>query len=166
MTAHGRRIGARAAAPLAAPLVALAALGLGILAAGPASAAPETPRRWSADLKAARVALAVERRGKGEALVLTVTPLTGARIEPQAVRIDAPTLVRRHLKGRFPTTVRADGKPGAAIRAVLPLDAPGAVRLGDVDSNDGALRVEYRACTAGSKSCTVERADIPLRAAP
>ncbi|HYD67899.1 hypothetical protein [Azospirillum sp.] len=136
------------------------------LLSGTTLAAPEGPRRWSADLKAARVVLAVERQGKGEALVLTVTPLAGARIEPQAVRIDAPTLVSRRLKGRFPTTVRSEGKPGGAIRAALPLDAPGAVRLGDADSNDGALRVEYRACAAGPKSCTVERADIPLRVAP
>ncbi|HYH17274.1 MAG TPA: hypothetical protein VD995_01535 [Azospirillum sp.] len=145
---------------------ATAALAALILVSGAAVAAPETPRRWSADLKNARVVLAVERRGKGEALVLTVTPLAGARIEPQAVRIDAPTLVRRHLKGRFPTTVRSEGKPGAAIRAALALDAPGTVRLGDPDSNDGALRVEYRACAGGPKSCTVERVDIPLRAAP
>lgn len=142
------------------------ALAVLAVAAGLAGAAAAAPERWSADLKGARVALAVQRQGRGEALVLTVTPLSGARIEPQAVRIDAPTLVRRHLRMRFPTTVRGEGKPGAAIRAALPLAAPGAVRLGDPDSNDGALRVEYRACTDGPASCTVERVDIPLRAAP
>ena len=46
---------------------------------------------------------------------------------------------------------------------LLPLTAPGALRFGEADSNDGALRIEYRYCTAQAGACSVESVDIALR---
>jgi len=135
---------------------------------GPASvAAGGAEREWSLNTTSADVGASLEREGNRESLVLHVHPHDGVRIEPPVLRVDAPALMRSHIAVRFPTTVRAEGKGRAAtIRAALPLDAPGKVHFGDSDRNDGALRIEYRYCTAKAESCAVEQVDIALRAAP
>lgn len=129
-----------------------------------AAAGPE--REWSLRTRSADIRAALEREGNRESLVLSVHPLDGVRIEPPTVRVDAPALVRPHIAVKFPTTVRAEGKGRAGtVRAALPLEGPGRVRFGDADRNDGALRVEYRYCTAPT-DCAVESVDIAVKAGP
>lgn len=131
------------------------------------AAAAGADREWSVNTASADVGASLEREGNRESLVLHVHPHDGVRIEPPVLRVDAPALMRPHIAVKFPTTVRAEGKGRAAtIRAALPLDAPGRVRFGNADRNDGALRIEYRYCTAGAERCAVESVDIALRAGP
>ncbi|PWC55109.1 hypothetical protein [Azospirillum sp. TSO22-1] len=137
-----------------------------LLAGAVPAAAAGAEREWSLRTKSADIGAALEREGNRESLVLSVHPLDGVRIEPPMVRVDAPALVRPHIAVKFPTTVRAEGKGRAGtVRAALPLDGPGKVRFGDADSNDGALRIEYRYCTAKA-DCAVETVDIALKAVP
>lgn len=147
-------------------MVARGALAV-LLLFGTASAASAGPEReWSVDTASADVGASLEREGNRESLVLHVHPHDGVRIEPPVLRVDAPALMRSHIAVKFPTTVRAEGKGRATtIRAALPLDAPGKVRFGDADRNDGALRIEYRYCTSKA-DCAVESVDIALRAGP
>jgi len=142
----------------------MAVWGALLLGATPAFAAgPE--RAWSASTASADVGATLEREGNRESLVLHVRPHEGVRIEPPVLRVDAPALMRGRIAVKFPTTVRAKGKGRAStIRAALPLRRPGSVRFGDTDSNDGALRIEYRYCTAKADTCSVEQVDIALRA--
>ncbi|HYH37763.1 MAG TPA: hypothetical protein VD860_06045 [Azospirillum sp.] len=136
------------------------------LLAGAVPAAAGTEREWSLRTRSADVSAALEREGNRESLVLSVHPLDGVRIEPPMVRVDAPALVRPHIAVKFPTTVRAEGKGRAGtVRAALPLEGPGRVRFGDADRNDGALRIEYRYCTAKA-DCAVESVDIAVKAGP
>ncbi|MGQ9368722.1 hypothetical protein [Azospirillum sp. ST 5-10] len=141
------------------PTVAAAfALAVPCAAAAPA----ETLQAWSAEVPSGRVEATVERSGNRDALVVTVRPERGVRIQPSVLRIDAPMLMRSRLKGKFPTTVRDAGK-GGVMRATLPVTQRGGVRFGTPDSNDGALRVEYRYCPQERPTCSVERIDIALR---
>ncbi|WP_448190374.1 hypothetical protein [Azospirillum sp. sgz301742] len=134
--------------------------------AASASAAAGPAREWSLNTASADVGASLEREGNRESLVLHVHPHDGVRIEPPVLRVDAPALMRSHIAVKFPTTVRAEGKGRAAtIRAALPLDGPGKVHFADADRNDGALRIEYRYCTAKT-DCAVESVDIALRAGP
>ncbi len=136
-----------------------------LLAVPAAAAGPE--RVWSARTASAEVGAALERKGGRESLMLRVQPHDGVRIEPPVLRVDAPALMRPRIAVQFPTAVRGEGKGRtAAVSAALPLAAPGTVRFGDADRNDGALRVEYRYCTATASACGVESVDIPLRAGP
>lgn len=123
-------------------------------------------RDWSVDTASADVGATLEREGNRESLVLHVHPHDGVRIEPPVLRVDAPAQIRPRIAVKFPTTVRAEGKGRAAtIRAALPLGAPDTLQFGDMDRNDGALRIEYRYCTAKPGDCAVESVDIALRAA-
>lgn len=146
----------------------VAKVSLAVLLLGTASAAAAGPEReWSVNTASADVGASLEREGNRESLVLHVHPHDGVRIEPPVLRVDAPALMRSHIAVKFPTTVRAEGKGRATtIRAALPLGAPGKVRFGDADRNDGALRIEYRYCTAKAQSCAVEQVDVALRAGP
>lgn len=142
----------------------MGAIALLLVSTGGAIAA-DPAREWSSSASGVTLDARIERRGKGEALVLSLRPGEGRRVEPPVLRIDAPALVQGRLSGKFPTTVRSEsGGKGAAVRAILPLKAPGGVRFADPDSNDGALRIEFRACGAERRDCRVERMDIPVRA--
>lgn len=144
-----------------AAFAALVAATIGVASAPPMSTAAETPRLWSAQTPAGAFTAVLESRGKGEALVLTLTPDAGTRVQPPALRVDVPALLRGRVAGRFPATLRSD-REGGPLRAVLPLKAP--VRFADPDRNDGMMRVEFRHCRGGPATCAVERVDIPLRA--
>lgn len=137
-----------------------------LLAGTMPAAAAGSEREWLRHTTSADVGAALEREGNRESLVLSVHPHEGVRIEPPVLRVDAPVLVRPHIAVRFPTTVRAEGKGRVGtVRAALPLEGPGRVRFGDADRNDGALRIEYRYCTAKA-DCAVETVDIALKTGP
>jgi hypothetical protein len=147
-----------------AVIAALAPVIFGVAPAPPAmaqSSAQSPARTWSAETPAGPFTATLEARGKGETLVLTLTPSAGVRVMPPVLRVDVPALLRDRVTGRFPAAIRSERENGP-LRAVLPMKAP--VRFADPDRNDGMMRVEFRHCRSGPGSCAVERLDIPLRA--
>lgn len=129
--------------------------------AAPASAA-DPERVWSETLDGATVTVSLEARGRAGAVAVTVQPLKGVTIRPPVLRLDASALIRAHIGGALPVTVRGEGGP---IRARLPLDGAGVLRIATPDSHDGTLRIEYRYCREPEARCSVERLDLALKVA-
>lgn len=132
-----------------------------ILLAAPATAA-DPERVWSETLDGATVTVSLEARGRTGTVAVTVQPLKGVTIKPPVLRLDASALIREHIGSALPATVRGEG---GTIRARLPLDRAGALRIATPDSHDGTLRIEFRYCREPEARCSVERLDLALKVA-
>ncbi|NYZ15336.1 hypothetical protein HL658_22590 [Azospirillum sp. RWY-5-1] len=138
------------------------AAGLLLVALARPALAADPERVWSETLDGATVTVSLEARGRAGAVVVSVQPLKGVTIKPPVLRLDASALIREHIGGALPTTVRGEG---GAMRARLPLDRAGSLRIATPDSHDGTLRIEYRYCREAETRCSVERLDLALKVA-